>query len=95
MKPEDIQKCIHDSMEAALQSQLPRAVQTAVDPAVNGKIKALDAKVTPMVDAYQKWMSARRAVFILIGVFIAIGSFVQSVEAVWTVVSNYFTLTVK
>jgi hypothetical protein len=95
MTPDDIQKYIHDGVEAALKSQLAPAIQTAVDTAVNGKIKALDAKVSPMVDAYGKWLSVRRNAFVIIGVFIAIGSVVQTVETLWTIVTNYLTFGVK
>ncbi len=95
MTPDDIQKYIHDGVEAALKSQLAPAIQTAVDSAVNGKIKALDAKVSPMVDAYGKWLSVRRNAFVILGLLIAIGSFIQSVQAVWGLVTTYFSLGVK
>jgi len=102
MTPDDIQKAIHEGIEAALKSQLLPAVQTAVDSAVNGKVNALSRKVdtlvdqtTPITQAYGKWLSARRNAFLAIGVLIAIGSFIQSVQAVWGIVSNYFSVGIR
>jgi hypothetical protein len=102
MTPDDINKAIHEGMEAALKAQLPLAVQTAVDSAVNGKVNALRTEVaalrtevSPMTNAYGKWLSARRNAFIAIGLLIAIGSFIQSVEAVWGIVTNYLFVGVR
>jgi hypothetical protein len=102
MKPEDIQKYIHDGIESALKSQLQPAIQVAVDGAVNGKVNALTKKVDALVDqtapitqAYGKWLSARRNAFLVVGLLIAIGSFIQSVQAVWGLVTTYFSVGVR
>jgi hypothetical protein len=95
MTPDEIHNSVNAAVAQALQDHLPAAVQTAVDKAVNGKIKALDAKVTPMVEAYDKWISLRRFAIVVVGFFFAIGGAIQSAEAVWSVVTHYFTVGIK
>jgi hypothetical protein len=89
MNPEDIEKAIHDGIAKALQTQLPVAVQTAVDVAVNGKIKALDAKMTPIVDAWGKWTGAKRQALTVIGVLVALGSIITTAESIWAFVASH------
>jgi len=91
MTPDEIQKAIHDGIAAALGSQL----QPAIDAAVNGKVNALRTQMTPITDAFAKWASWKKGVLVLIGMFVAIGSFIQSAEAVWGAFTHYFTITLN
>ena len=79
----------------ALAEQLPTAVKIAVHSAVNGKVKALSEQMKPMADAYNTWISWRRTVLILFGVFLTIGAFINSVQAMWTVIAKYVLVNVK
>jgi hypothetical protein len=92
MDPADIEKAIHDGIAMALESQLPVAVQTAVDSAVNGKIKALSEKMSPIADAYNKWLSWKRVAVVGIGVFLALGSFLSTATDLWGLLSAHFVV---
>ena len=95
MNADEIQKCIHDGVSAALAAQLSVAVNNAVNASVNGKIKALDEKVTPMVNAYNSWLTTRRAVIIVLGFFLALGGLIQSAQTFYGLITNYFTISVR
>jgi hypothetical protein len=88
MTPEDIEKAIHDGISAALTQQL----QPAIDKAVNGKVKALSNQMTPITEAFDKWNSWKKGVIILLGMFVAVGSFIQSAETFWTAFTHYLTI---
>jgi hypothetical protein len=92
MNPDDIEKAIHDGIAKALEAQLPIAVQTAVDASVNGKIKALDAKMTPIVNAWGKWTGAKRQALTIIGIIIGIGSLMTTAETLWSFVTGHIML---
>ena len=89
MTPADIEKAIHDGIAKALQQQLPLAVQSAVDTAVNGKVKALSAQMQPITEAWNKWLSWKRVAIVGVGMFLAFGSFIQSAQAIWGVVQSH------
>jgi hypothetical protein len=95
MDADEIQTCIHDGIAKALADQLPIAVNNAVNASVNGKIKALDEKVTPMVNAYNSWLTTRRAVIIVLGFFLAVGGLIQSAQTFYGLITNYFTISLR
>lgn len=95
MTPDDIQKYIHDGIAAALAEQLQPAVKSAVDTAVNGKITKLANDVAPLVGVYNSYLSWKKGALIWIGVLLALGGFIQAIEAIYGIVSNYFTITVR
>lgn len=88
----DIEKAIHEGIAKALQDQLPLAVQSAVDVAVNGKVKALTAKISPIAEAYDKWLSWKRVAAVAVGMFIALGSLISTAQVLWSAASAHLTL---
>lgn len=95
MDPAQLEKAIHDGIAAALEAQLPIAVQSAVDAAVNSKVKKLSDDMQPLVNAYGKWLTGRRMVIVAFGVLIALGSIIQSGQALWEIVQHYFVIRIK
>ena len=63
-----------------------------MDKAINGKVKALSEKVTPMVDAYSKWLSWRRGAAIAFGVVLAIGGFISTVQTLWGLLAGHLVV---
>jgi hypothetical protein len=55
----------------------------------------LSNQMTPITDAFAKWASWKKGALVLIGMFVAIGFFVQSAEAFWGAFTHYFTITVR
>lgn len=92
MRPEDIQAAIHDGIAAALATQLPIAVKTAVDTAVNGKITKLAADVAPLVNVYNSYLSWKKGALIWVGILLAIGGFIQALQAIWSLTTHYVVL---
>ena len=92
MTPEHIQKAIHDGIAAALANQLQPAVQTAVDAAVNGKITKLAHDVAPLVTVYNSYLSWKKGAIIWVGILLAIGGFIQAVQAIWSLTTHYVVL---
>ena len=92
MTPDDIEKAIHVAVQNALACELPAAVNTAVEAAVNGKVKALATQMKPITDAYTKWLSWRRGAAIFIGAIIAIMGFVNALQEGWGFVTSHFVV---
>lgn len=92
MNPEDIQRHINEAVMAALKEHLPQAVQTAVDTAVNGKVKALSEKMTPIAEAYDSWLSTKRLAATAVGLFISVGGLIAAAEAFYGFITGHFTL---
>lgn len=95
MKPEDIEAYIHAGVTKALAEQLPLAVNTAVSASVNGKIDALRKEIAPIIQTYNTWLSYRRAALIFIGLIMAIGGFIQSAQELWSLFTNYVSVSLK
>jgi hypothetical protein len=95
MTSDEIQQCIHEGIAKGLAEQLPMAVTNAVNTAVNGKITKLANDVAPLVNVYNSYLSWKKGALIWIGILLALGGFVQAIQAIYGVVTNYFTITVR
>ena len=95
MTPDEIQKCIHEGIAKGLAEQLPVAVTNAVNFAVNGKITKLANDVAPLVNVYNSYLSWKKGALIWVGILLAIGGFVQAVQAIYSLISNYLTITLR
>jgi hypothetical protein len=70
-------------------------VSAAVNTAVNGKITKLANDVAPLVNVYNSYLSWKKGALIWVGILLALGGFIQAIQAIIGVISNYFTITVR
>lgn len=92
MTPEEIKLLVNEAVAAGLAEHLPDAVQTAVDKSINGKVKALTEKVTPIAEAYDKYLSTKRLAATAVGIVISIGGLITAAQAAYAFLSGHLTI---
>ena len=92
MKPEDIEKAIHDGIAKALEQQLAPAIAAAVNTSVNGKIDGLRKAVNPLLEAYEAFTGSRRLIFWVGGAIIGIGSFMVAVQQIYQIAFSHVVI---